>query len=55
MTVEEEWNLYQEWVAPEKRGVARVAFFAGYVTALDNDGRHKEASAVMDALLEGKP
>ena len=54
MTVQEHWKVYEALVAPEKRGVARVAFFTGYVTALDNDGRHKEASAVMDALLEGK-
>ena len=54
MTVEEQWNFYEVFVAPEHRRVARVAFFTGYVTALDNDGRHREASAVIDALLEGK-
>ena len=55
MTVQEHWNLYEVFVAPEQRRVARVAFFAGYVTALDNAGRHEEAQAVMDALREGKP
>ena len=54
MTVEEQWNLYQELVAPEVRGVARVAFFAGYSTALYDAGRYEEAWAVVDALLEGK-
>ena len=55
MTVEEEWNFYQAFVEPEKRRVARVAFFAGYVTALHDAGRHEESQAVMDALGEGKP
>ena len=55
MTVGEQWNLYEALVAPEKRGVARIAFFAGYGTALHDAGRHEEAWAVMHALVEGKP
>lgn len=55
MTVEEQWKLYEALVAPEQRGVARVAYFAGYAEALAAAGRHKESQAVMDALGEGKP
>ena len=34
MTVEKQWKLYEALVASEKRGVARVAFFTGYASAL---------------------
>ena len=54
MTVEEHWKVYEALVAPEKRGVARIAFFAGYAMALHDAGRHEESQAVMDALGEGK-
>ena len=54
MTVQEHWKVYEALVAPEKRGVARVAFFAGYGTALHDAGRHEEFQAVMDALGEEK-
>ena len=54
MTVEQYWKAYEAWVTPEVRRVARVAFFAGYGTALHDAGRHEEAWAVMDALREGE-
>ena len=54
MTVQEYWKVYEALVAPEKRGVARVAFFAGYAMALNVAGRYEESQAVMDALREGK-
>ena len=54
MTIEKQWNLYEALVAPEKRGVARIAFFTGYASALDDAERFEDAQAVMDALREGK-
>ena len=54
MTVEEHWKVYEALVEPEKRGVARIAFFAGYAMALNVVGRYEESRAVMDALGEGK-
>ena len=54
MTIEKQWNLYEALVAPEDRGVARVAFFTGYASALDDAERYEESQAVMDALGEGK-
>ena len=54
MTVEQYWKAYEAWVTPEVRRVARVAFFTGYAVALHDAGRHEEASAVVDALGEGK-
>ena len=55
MTAQEHWKVYEALVEPEKRGVARVAFFAGYAMALNVAGRYEEARAVMDAAGEGKP
>ena len=55
MTVQDHWKVYEALFEPEQRRVARVAFFTGYATALDNVGRYKEARAVRDALGEGKP
>lgn len=55
MTVQEHWKVYEALVAPEKRSVARVAFYAGYASALADAERYEESQAVMDALGEGKP
>ena len=55
MTVEKQWKLYEALVASEKRSVARVAFYAGYASALADAERFEESQAVMDALGEGKP
>lgn len=52
MTIEKQWNLFEALVAPEQRRVARIAFFAGYGTALHDAERF--SAAVMDALGEGK-
>jgi len=54
MTVEKQWKLYEALVASEKRGVARVAFFTGYASALADAERYEESQAVMDVLREGK-
>ena len=55
MTVQEQWKLYEALFEPEQRRVARVAFFAGYVTALADAERFVEdVQAVMDALREEK-
>ena len=53
VTIEKQWNRYEVLVTPERRRVARIAFFAGYATALNDEGRHEEAWSVMDALHGG--
>ena len=55
MTVEEHWKVCEALVAPEKRSVARVAFYAGYASALADAERYEESLAVMVVLREGKP
>ena len=55
MTVEEQWKVYEAFVAPEARSVAPIAFFIGYASALADAERFvEECHAVMDALGEGK-
>ena len=54
MTVQEHWKVCEALVPFGDRGVARVAFFTGYASALADAERHEEAWAVIDALGEGK-
>lgn len=54
MTIEKQWNLFEELVAPEDGSVARIAFFTGYASALALAERFEECQAVMDALGDGK-
>lgn len=58
MTVEDKWKIFAVFVEPEKRRVARNAYFAGYAEALLAAGDLQGAQAVMDELRElreGKP
>ena len=54
MTVEDKWNIFAVFVEPDKRRVARAAYFAGYAEALVAAGDLEGAQRVMDELREGK-
>ena len=55
MTLEDKWNIFAIFVEPEKRRLARAAYFAGYAEALAAAGDLDGAQRVMDELREGKP
>lgn len=54
MTLEDRWNIFAVFVEPEKRHIARAAYFAGYAEALAAAGDPEGATKVMDELREGK-
>lgn len=54
MTLEDKWNIFAIFVEPEKRRLARAAYFAGYAEALATAGDLDGATKVMDELREGK-
>jgi hypothetical protein len=54
MTLEDKWNIFAIFVEPEKRRLARAAYFAGYAEALVAAGDLEGATKVLDALREGK-
>jgi len=53
-TIAYKWNMFAAFVEPEKRHLARAAFFAGYAEALVAAGDLDGATKVMDELREGK-
>ena len=55
MTLEDRWNIFAVFVEPEKRRLARAAYFAGYAEAMAAAGDLEGAQRVMDELREGKP
>jgi hypothetical protein len=55
MTLEDKWNIFAIFVEPEKRRLARAAYFAGYAEALAAAGDLEGSQRVMDELREGKP
>ena len=55
MTLAYKWNMFAAFVEPEKRHVARAAYFAGYAEALAAAGDPDGATKVLDELREGKP
>jgi hypothetical protein len=54
MTLEDRWNIFAVFVEPEKRHIARAAYFAGYAEALAAAGDPYGATKVLDELREGK-
>ena len=54
MTLEDKWNIFAIFVEPEKRRLARIAYFSGYAEALLAAGDLDGAQRVMDELREGK-
>ena len=55
MTLTEKWNLFEKFVLPEVRQMARAAYFAECAEALAAAGDLEGAAKVMDELREGKP
>lgn len=55
MTLEQKWNIFAVFVEPDKRRVARAAYFAGYAEALVAAGDLDGATKVMDEFREAKP
>ena len=54
MTLTEKWNIFAVFVEPEKRHIARAAYFAECAEALEAAGDLDGATKVMDELREGK-
>jgi len=54
MTLTEKWNLFEKFVPPEVRQIARATYFAGYAEALVAAGDLEGAMKVMDELREAK-